>query len=150
MAKSPLANAGDIRDAGSTPGWGRFPGEGNGSPLQYSCLENPMDRRAWWATAHGVAKSRTRLSNFMFKHLIVLCLVTQSCPTLQAHGQRSLVGYSPLGFSRQEYWSGLPCPPPGDLLNPGIKPMSPTLQADSSPSEPPGKPKHLITHGLYV
>ena len=44
-------------------------------------------------------------------------------------------------FSRQEYWSGLPCLPPGDLPNPGIKPRSPTLQADSLPSEPPGKPK---------
>ena len=48
----------------------------------------------------------------------------------------------PCGFSRQEYWSGLPCPPPGDLPNPGIEPRSPTLQADSSPSEPPGKPQN--------
>ena len=46
----------------------------------------------------------------------------------------------PWEFSRQECWSGLPCPPPGDLCNPGIEPRSPTLQADSSPSEPPGKP----------
>ena len=46
-------------DLGSNPGLGRSPGEGNGNPLQYSCLENPMDRGAWWATAHGVAKSRT-------------------------------------------------------------------------------------------
>ena len=45
-----------------------------------------------------------------------------------------------MGFSRQEYWSGLPCLPPGDLLNPGIEPGSPTLQIDSLPSEPPGKP----------
>ena len=45
-------------------GWGRSPGEGNGNPLQYSCLENPMDEGAWWATVHGVSKSRTRLSNF--------------------------------------------------------------------------------------
>ena len=45
------------------PGWGRSPGEGNGSPLQYSCLENIMDRGAWWATVHGVAKSQTRLSD---------------------------------------------------------------------------------------
>ena len=43
-----------------------YSGEGNGNPLQYSCLENPMDRRAWWAAVHGVAKSRTRLSNFTF------------------------------------------------------------------------------------
>ena len=48
----------------------------------------------------------------------------------------------PWRFSRQEYWSGLPCPPPGDLLNPGFKPRSPALQRDSLPSEPPGKPKN--------
>ena len=48
------------------PGLGRSPGEGNGNPLQYSCLENPMDRGAWRATVHGVAKSRTRLNDFTF------------------------------------------------------------------------------------
>ena len=52
-------NAGDARDAGSIPGSGRSPGEGNGNPLQYSCLENSMDRGAWRAIVHGVAKSRT-------------------------------------------------------------------------------------------
>ena len=46
-------------DAGSLPGSGRPTGEGNGNPLQYSCLENPMDRDAWWATVHGVTKSQT-------------------------------------------------------------------------------------------
>ena len=50
-----------VGDLGSIPGSGRSPGEGNGYPLQYSCLENPMDRGAWWATVHGVAKSRTQL-----------------------------------------------------------------------------------------
>ena len=54
MVKNPPANAGDIRDMGSFPGSGRSPGEGNGSPLQYSCLENPMDRGAWQAVVHGV------------------------------------------------------------------------------------------------
>ena len=49
-------------DAGSIPGWGRSPGEGNGCPFQYSCLENPMDRGAWWVMVHRVAKSQTRLS----------------------------------------------------------------------------------------
>ena len=56
----------NVGDLGSIPGSGRSPGEGNGNPLQYSCLENPMDGRAWWATVHGVAKSRTRLSDFTF------------------------------------------------------------------------------------
>ena len=54
----------NVGDLGSIPGLERSPGEGNGNPLQYSCLENPMDGGAWWATVHGVAKSRTRLSNF--------------------------------------------------------------------------------------
>ena len=50
MVKNPPANAGDTRDVGSNPASGRSPGEGNGNPLRYSCLENPMDRGAWWAT----------------------------------------------------------------------------------------------------
>jgi len=56
--KNPPANAGDIRDAGSIPGSGRSSEEGHGNPLQYSCLENPMDRGAWWAKVHMVRKSR--------------------------------------------------------------------------------------------
>ena len=61
MVKNPPADAGDVRDASSIPGSGRSPGEGHSNPLQYSCLENPMDREAWQATVHGVAKSQTRL-----------------------------------------------------------------------------------------
>ena len=53
-------------DLGSIPGSGRSPRERNSNPLQYFCLENPMDGEAWWATVHGVAKSRTRLSDFTF------------------------------------------------------------------------------------
>ena len=56
---NPPANAGDTRDADSIPGSGRYPGVGNGNPLQYSCLENPMDRGAWWATVQEVTKNRT-------------------------------------------------------------------------------------------
>ena len=66
MIKNPPASAEDTRDArdvGSIPGSGRSPEEGNENPLQYSCLENPMDRGTWQATVHGVAKSRTRLSD---------------------------------------------------------------------------------------
>ena len=58
--KVSACNAGDL---GSIPGLGRSPGDGNGNPLQYSCLEDPMDRGAWWATVHLVAKSQTRLSD---------------------------------------------------------------------------------------
>ena len=60
------ASACDVGDLCSIPGSGRSLGEGNGNPLQYSCLENPMDGGAWWATVHGVAKSQTRLSEFTF------------------------------------------------------------------------------------
>ena len=63
VIKSLPANAGDV---GWIPGLGRYPGEGNGNSLQYSCLGNPTDRGAWWAAVHGVSKSRTRLSDFTF------------------------------------------------------------------------------------
>ena len=67
MVKNPPANAGDSRDTGSIPGSGRSPGGENGNPLQYSCLENAMDREAWWAAVHGVAKSWTWLSIYTHK-----------------------------------------------------------------------------------
>ena len=56
VVKNPPANGGDMRDVGSVSGFGRSPGGGHGNPLQYSCLENPMDRGAWWATIHRVAE----------------------------------------------------------------------------------------------
>ena len=59
MVKNPAANAGDVRDAGSIPEWGRSSRVGSDNPLQYSCLENPMDRGAWWAAVHGAAESQT-------------------------------------------------------------------------------------------
>ena len=65
VVKSLSAN---VVDAGWIPGMGRSPGEGNGNPFQYSCLENPMDQGTWWATVHRVAKSRTRLSDFTSLH----------------------------------------------------------------------------------
>ena len=61
VVKNAHANSGDLRDMGSVPGLGRCPGGGHGNPLQYSCLENPMDKGGWQATVHGVAKSLTRL-----------------------------------------------------------------------------------------
>ena len=67
-SKASAHNAGDL---GLIPGLGRSPGEGNGNPLQYSCLENSMDGGTWWATVHGVAKSQTRLSNFTSLHFNV-------------------------------------------------------------------------------
>ena len=78
VVKNLPANAGDMRDAGSIPGWGRSPGGGHDNPLQYSCLENPMDRGAWWATVHGIAQSRTRLKQLSTHacnvlHMSTLC-----------------------------------------------------------------------------
>ena len=68
--KPSASNTGDL---GSIPGSGRSSGEGNGNPLQYSCLENPMDGGAWWATVHGVAKSRTQLSDLTFNFNFQIC-----------------------------------------------------------------------------
>ena len=70
------ASAYNVGDPCSIPGSERSPGEGNGNPLQYSCLENPMNGGAWWATDHGVAKSRTRLSDFTFTFHYPQCEVT--------------------------------------------------------------------------
>ena len=66
------ASACNVGDLDLIPGLGRSPGEGNGNPLQHSCLENPMDGEAWWATVHRVTKSRTQLSDFTF-HFHVTC-----------------------------------------------------------------------------
>ena len=79
----------DTGDMGSIPGLGRSPGEGNGNPFQYSCLGNPMDRRAWRAIVHGAAKSRTQLDHvfysfscllaFLFLILLSSCLLSLEC-----------------------------------------------------------------------
>ena len=69
VVKNPPANTGDKRDGGLIPGSGVTPGGGHGNPLQYSCLENPMDRGTWQVTVHSVAESRTQLS-----YLLFLCL----------------------------------------------------------------------------
>ena len=62
MDKESACNAGDVRDVGLIPGSGKSPGGESGNPFQFSCLKNPMDRGAWWATVHGTVKSRTWLS----------------------------------------------------------------------------------------
>ena len=69
MVKNPPANTGDTKDMGSIPGSGRSPGVENGNVLQYSYMENSMDRGAWWDTVHGVAKSQTRLHNQAHTHM---------------------------------------------------------------------------------
>ena len=70
VGKESACNAGDLS---SIPGLGRSPGEGNGNPLQYSCLENPMDRGAWWATFHGVSRVRHDLATKLLLLLNIYC-----------------------------------------------------------------------------
>ena len=103
---------------GLTPWLGRFPGERHGNPLQYSCLENPRDRGAWWAIVHGITKcwkerNKVKLLNHVPDFATTWILAYQAPPSM--------------GFSRQEYWSGVPFPSPGDIPNPGIEPRSPAL-----------------------
>ena len=74
VVKNPPASAGDARDVGSIPGLGRSPEGGRGNPVQYSCLENPMGRGAWWVTVHGATKSQSRLSDFN----IVIKMITNN------------------------------------------------------------------------
>ena len=82
VAKNPPASAGDLRDMGSIPGSGRSPEGGYGVPLQYSCLETPMDRGAWWAAVHRIARSWTllkRLSMHTYVHIyrhILFCILS--------------------------------------------------------------------------
>ena len=86
-----------------------------------------------------------------------MCVISRSVESdsLQPHGLQPTRLLCPWGFSRPEYWSGLPRPPPGDLPNPGIEPRSPTLQMNSLPSESPGKPKNTgvdslsLLHGIF-
>ena len=73
VVKNPTASAGDLRGVGSMPGLGRSPGEGNGNPLQNSCLENPMDRGAWRATVCRVTRSRTQLKRLGMSLNYYLC-----------------------------------------------------------------------------
>ena len=89
VVKNLPANAGDLRDLGSIPGLGKSPGGGLGIPLKYSCQENPMDRGSWWVTVHGVAKSRTRLSNEHFHYFSkVSCVNSRGKIKTQSHISR--------------------------------------------------------------
>ena len=80
MVKNLPANAGDIRDVGPIPGWGRSPGGGHGNPLQCSGLEDPMDTGAWWVTVHGVPKPEVTAVAVMSKslHFSIPALISSS------------------------------------------------------------------------
>ena len=86
QGKELTCQTGDIRNTGSIPRLGRSPRQGNGNPLQSYCLENPMDRGAWWTTIHGVTKSQTQLSNFTN-----ICTRSSSIPTSPMKPSRTLL-----------------------------------------------------------
>ena len=75
VVKNLPASAGDVRDMGSIPGWGRSPREGNGNPLQYSCLKNPMDRGAWRAIVHRVTKESDTVQKVLSTGKIKSCII---------------------------------------------------------------------------
>ena len=83
MVKNLPANAGDIRDAGLIAGLKRYPGEGHGNPLQYSCLENPRDGGAWWAAVYGVTQSRTRLKQQQLKCTSLVAQMVKNLAAMQ-------------------------------------------------------------------
>ena len=118
VVKNLSTNAGDV---GLIPGLGRFPGGGNGNPLQYSDLESLVDRGTWWATVHGVANSWMLLSTHALEGILSRererCSIVSD--SLRPHGLQA------------RYWSGQLFPSPRDLPNPGIECRSPSLQADS-------------------
>ena len=110
--------------------------------------ENEMGQRlqvdswAWWNEEIPRLPMLCYLS--ASQDLLSVCgLVTKSCPTLVSQWTVACQALLPMGFSRQEYWSGLPLPSPGDLPDPEIEPGFPTLREDSLPTEPPGKPVSL-------
>ena len=84
VVKNPPANAENVRALGLIPGLGRSPEGGHGNPLQYSCLENPMDRGAWWAIVHGIKKSRTGLKR-LSTHAILIVYTCQSPSPSSSH-----------------------------------------------------------------
>ena len=133
--KESACKAGDLD---SIPGSGRSPEEGDGNPLQYLCLGNPMDRGAWGATVHEVAKSKARLSDEHFH--FCCCLVTKLGPILCDPMDCSLPGSFVHGISQASiHWNGLPFLSPGDLPYPGIKLPTPALAGGIFTTEPPRK-----------
>ena len=93
--KESASNAGDARDGGSVSGLGRSPGGENGNPLQYSCLENCMNRGAWRTTVHGVAKSQTRLSNWAFMRIVgaLRILRSRQIRKMQSYHKKPIPSY---------------------------------------------------------
>ena len=141
--KESTSNVGDL---GSIPRLGRSPGKGKGYPLQYSGLENSMDYSLWSGkeldTTERLSEEEGFSQHQAWKRVCVCVCDSLSVmfDSLQPPSTVAHQGPLSMEFSRQEYWSALPFPSPGDLPDPGIEAQSPALQVDSWPSEPPGKP----------
>ena len=139
VAKNPPASAGDIKDAALIPGSERFPGGGHGNPLQYSCLERPMDREAWWAT---VAKSQTRLKRLSSSSSSMRAKLLQSlCDPVDCNPP----GTSVHGILQARILEWVALPSCRGSFQPRVPSRSPALQADSLGYEPPGKPIYIQT-----
>ena len=122
------------------------PGEGNGIPLQYSCLENPMNRRAWWAAVHGVAKSWTRLSDFTFTfhfHALEKEMATHSSVLAwRIPGTGEPGGLPSMGLHRVGHdWSNLAA---AAAPQPGLEPTCSALESEVLTTGPPGKSLNFI------
>ena len=142
VVKNQSANAGDVRDLDLIPGWGRSPGGGNGNPLQYSCLENSIDRGAWWATVHGVTKSQTWLNDWV-------------CTHAHTHTHSKLMQWSKKWWLLKNLFIWLPwvlveasehltCGMWDLVPWPGVEPETPSLGAWSLSLWPQGKSRLLI------
>ena len=113
-----------------------------------SFLEDSFSMDWWWGDGLGMIQAYYAYCT-LYYYCVCVCSVSQLCQTLCDPTNCSLPGSSSVGFSRQEYWSGLPLPPPGDLPNPGIEPLSPASPALAViffTTEPPGKPFLLLSH----
>ena len=152
QVKSPPDNAGDTGLAGLIPGWARCPGERHGNPLQYSCLENPMEREAWWATVHRVAQSPTQLKRLSRQARCVLLSVTTLSHTPRPHKQVQGLAFRGLGkFAEQTTEAVL-------KLFHLLKGSSPVLQKEWSSEElwacykcePRGPIRSLESESLWV
>ena len=113
VVKNPPANPGDARDADSIPGLGRSPGGGNGNPFQDSCLGKPMDRGAWWAIVHRVAKSQTWQSNLAHMHadwaseIVDHCRAKSMLSKMGSESEEAREPRSPLPETGSRSWTSL-------------------------------------------
>ena len=133
VVKNPPANTGDVRDKGSILGSGKSPGGGNGNPLQYSCLENPTDRAASWATVHRVAKSQTWLKRL------------STCEWWESEGSwvprcsevlQAMVRFSQQTWKQQSFYLWLRVPPWHSVLSFSSHACSASVSICSTPGQP--------------